>query len=125
MTASSKRFLPVDLAGKRVLVTAGAAGIGRVIAEGFASAGAKVHVCDVNPDAVESAIAAKFSATVRAPKTRGVWKVLRTPARARRAGVRRFNGSPSSRTLPSSGYSLCCAISTWPSGNASLAVPPK
>lgn len=49
------RFLPVDLAGKRVVVTAGAAGIGRVIAEGFLSAGARVHVCDVDPEALDSA----------------------------------------------------------------------
>jgi len=33
-------------AGLRVLVTAGASGIGRVIAESFASAGARIHICD-------------------------------------------------------------------------------
>jgi len=33
--------------GKRVLITAGASGIGRVVAETFASNGARVHVCDV------------------------------------------------------------------------------
>jgi len=41
------------LAGRRVLVTAGAAGIGRAIAEGFIAAGAKVHVCDVAEAALE------------------------------------------------------------------------
>jgi NAD(P)-dependent dehydrogenase (short-subunit alcohol dehydrogenase family) len=44
---NGQRFLPVDLAGKRVLVTAGADGIGRTIAEAFLHAGARVHVCDV------------------------------------------------------------------------------
>lgn len=47
------RFLPVDLAGRRVLVTAGAAGIGRVIAEAYRAAGASVHICDVDAVAVE------------------------------------------------------------------------
>lgn len=47
------RFLPIDLSGKRVVVTAGAAGIGRVIAEGYLAAGAKVHVCDVDKAAVD------------------------------------------------------------------------
>lgn len=50
----SERFLPANLAGKAVLITAGAGGIGRVIAEGYADAGAKVHVCDVNPDVVKA-----------------------------------------------------------------------
>ncbi len=39
---------------KRVVVTAGAAGIGRAIAEGFHQAGARVHVCDLD----ESSLAA-------------------------------------------------------------------
>ncbi len=39
-------------AGLRVLVTAGAAGIGGVIAQGFLAAGARVHVCDVDAEAV-------------------------------------------------------------------------
>ena len=36
------------LKGRRVLVTAGGAGIGRVIAETFARNGARVHVCDID-----------------------------------------------------------------------------
>jgi len=55
--STQSRFLPIELSGKRVVVTAGAAGIGRVIAEGFLSAGARVHVCDVDPDAVRSVAA--------------------------------------------------------------------
>lgn len=38
--------------GLRVLVTAGASGIGAVIAEAFAGAGASVHVCDVDAEAL-------------------------------------------------------------------------
>lgn len=37
---------------QRVLVTAGAAGIGRAIAERFLSAGARVAICDADPSAV-------------------------------------------------------------------------
>ena len=55
MTPST--FLPVDMAGKRVVVTAGAAGIGRSIAEGFLACGASVFVCDVDKDAVERMLA--------------------------------------------------------------------
>ena len=39
-------------AGIRVLVTAGASGIGRVIAETFASAGASIHLCDISSEAL-------------------------------------------------------------------------
>ena len=41
--------------GLRVLVTAGAAGIGRVIADAFAEAEAHVFVCDIDPDALATA----------------------------------------------------------------------
>ncbi len=40
--------------GLRVLVTAGAGGIGRVIAQTFVDHGAKVHVCDVDDKALAS-----------------------------------------------------------------------
>lgn len=36
---------------QRVLVTAAANGIGRVIAETLAAAGARLHICDVNASA--------------------------------------------------------------------------
>jgi NAD(P)-dependent dehydrogenase (short-subunit alcohol dehydrogenase family) len=45
-------FLPVEMAGKRVVVTAGAAGIGRAIAEGFLACGASVYVCDIDDEAI-------------------------------------------------------------------------
>ena len=39
---------------QRVIITAGASGIGRVIAARFADAGAEVHVCDVDDAALEA-----------------------------------------------------------------------
>ena len=41
----------------RVLVTAGASGIGRVVASAFASAGAEVHITDIDAAAVSVALA--------------------------------------------------------------------
>lgn len=40
--------MDIGLNGKRVLVTAGAQGIGLAIAEAFVAAGAQVHICDVD-----------------------------------------------------------------------------
>src|SRR6478672_11551216 len=40
--------------GQRVLVTAGASGIGLAIARTLAGAGARVHVCDVDEGALEA-----------------------------------------------------------------------
>jgi NAD(P)-dependent dehydrogenase (short-subunit alcohol dehydrogenase family) len=39
--------------GRRVVVTAGAAGIGLAIAKAFAAAGDRVHVCDIDAQALE------------------------------------------------------------------------
>ena len=38
--------------GLRVLVTAGASGIGLAIAKAFVQAGARVHVCDIDSEAL-------------------------------------------------------------------------
>jgi NAD(P)-dependent dehydrogenase (short-subunit alcohol dehydrogenase family) len=40
--------------GLKVLVTAGASGIGRTIAETFENAGANIHVCDISDEALET-----------------------------------------------------------------------
>ena len=47
--------MDMGIAGLRVLVTAGAAGIGLEIARAFVREGARVHVCDVD-DAALSAL---------------------------------------------------------------------
>jgi NAD(P)-dependent dehydrogenase (short-subunit alcohol dehydrogenase family) len=39
---------------KRVLVTAGASGIGRAVVQAFVDAGAKVHVADIDVKALEA-----------------------------------------------------------------------
>jgi NAD(P)-dependent dehydrogenase (short-subunit alcohol dehydrogenase family) len=44
--------MDIELAGARVLVTAGAGGIGLEIARAFLREGASVHVCDVDRDAL-------------------------------------------------------------------------
>ena len=46
--------MDMDIAGLRVLVTAGAGGIGLEIARAFAQEGAKVHVCDVDDEALDA-----------------------------------------------------------------------
>lgn len=50
------RSRAIDVRDLRVLVTAGAAGIGRVLAEAFAAAGARVHVTDVHEAALHEVI---------------------------------------------------------------------
>lgn len=47
--------MDLGLNGKRVVVTAGAQGIGLAITEAFVAAGAQVHICDVNDDFLASA----------------------------------------------------------------------
>lgn len=51
---------------QRVLVTAGAGGIGLAIAQAFAANGDRVHIADISPEAVETALAENpgFSASV-------------------------------------------------------------
>ena len=63
-TASEVSFLPVDLRDQRVVVTAGAGGIGRVIARAFHSRGARIAVCDVDEKALDAARAELTGALV-------------------------------------------------------------
>lgn len=44
----------LDIKGLRVLVTAGAAGIGREVARAFIGEGAKVHICDLDQKALSA-----------------------------------------------------------------------
>lgn len=53
----SEQFLSGVPEGLRVLVTAGASGIGRVIAETFVAHGARVHICDVSREALDACLA--------------------------------------------------------------------
>jgi NAD(P)-dependent dehydrogenase (short-subunit alcohol dehydrogenase family) len=50
--------------GMRVVVTAGGTGIGRVIAQTFKDNGARVHVCDILPEAIEECRQAGLGATL-------------------------------------------------------------
>ncbi len=52
--------MDLGIEGLRVLVTAGAGGIGRAIAEAFLREGARVHVCDLDQDALAAMAAAGF-----------------------------------------------------------------
>lgn len=47
--------MKLDAMGKRVLVTAGASGIGYMIAKTFADNGSRVHMCDIDKKALASA----------------------------------------------------------------------
>ena len=48
--------MELQLKGQRVLITAGAGGIGRVMTETFVRAGARVHICDVVKSAVDETV---------------------------------------------------------------------
>ena len=68
-----------DLAGRGVIVTGGGSGIGAALAAGFAAAGAKVTLFDIDRAAVE-AVAARLTATSRHPVASRVLDLTDTPA---------------------------------------------
>jgi NAD(P)-dependent dehydrogenase (short-subunit alcohol dehydrogenase family) len=51
------RFENTSVTDTTVLITAGAAGIGRTLSERFLSLGCSVHVCDIDPSAIERFLA--------------------------------------------------------------------
>lgn len=53
MTSDSFSRIEPDLRVLRVMVTAGGGGIGRVIVEVLHDHGARVHTCDIDPEAIE------------------------------------------------------------------------
>ena len=61
-------------AGLRVLVTAGAAGIGRAIAQTFVAHGARVHICDVDRGALDGA---RSACCRRSPRASPTWRARR------------------------------------------------
>jgi NAD(P)-dependent dehydrogenase (short-subunit alcohol dehydrogenase family) len=48
--------MELKMKGQRVLITAGAGGIGRVMADTFVGAGARVHICDVVKAALDETV---------------------------------------------------------------------
>ena len=50
--------MDLSVKGKRVLITAGAAGIGRAMTDVFCKAGARVHICDVAQGAIDATVKA-------------------------------------------------------------------
>ena len=75
----------VSANGLRVLVTAGAAGIGRAITETFVAQGARVHICDIDRAALEEVKRALPQATQTVADVAVLAEVDRLFADAKRA----------------------------------------
>jgi NAD(P)-dependent dehydrogenase (short-subunit alcohol dehydrogenase family) len=79
----------LDIKGLRVLVTAGANGIGLAIARAFSGEGAKVHICDVDADALKALKTSDplLSQTVCDVSDRSAVQTLFTEAKATLGGL--------------------------------------
>ena len=88
MTFQDRLYPPQGL---RVLVTAGASGIGAAIATAFAETGAKIHVCDID-DAALAAFEKRFLAA-RQPTP--MWPMKRRSQRFSRRSVPNLTASMS------------------------------
>lgn len=84
MTSPSALTPPTGL---RVLITAGAAGIGKAIADDFAAIGAKVHISDVNAEAVAAACSDNISGTVADASDEAATRALFDEARQTLGGL--------------------------------------
>lgn len=67
MVQGSSSFLPVSLPGLRVAISAAASGIGRTMADGFAAAGARVFICDIDEKALAASGHEGIAADMRDP----------------------------------------------------------
>lgn len=77
----------LDYTGRKVLVTAGAAGIGLAIATRFQELGAAVFVTDINPAAVDAARTAGFAAAVSDVSDEDQVRILMDTVRAELGGL--------------------------------------
>ena len=86
-----------DLAGRRAVVTGGAQGFGRAIAERFLAAGARVSLWDVNPElTAETASQLGAAGTVHtaAVDVSRISEVVRNLSRSRGAFARTLTRCP-------------------------------